>query len=219
MTMTGIRITFIERRIGVCRMNLAPNARLRTTSPTVVSSSMVIFGMRTSAIRAPANRNVAASMKNTSSTENCANSPASAKPMAVDPNWAIAISELAAASSSSLATSGRTASLAGSKNCLTDDESRTITYNQNTESPSVIRNGIAATSAAWTTTVTIMIVLRSYRSTNTPAMRPKIRVGAAETISMMPTFSTESVSRKTMMPAASEVSASPMVETSWADQR
>ena len=60
-----------------------------------------------------------------------------------------------------------------------------------------------------------MIVLRSYRSTNTPAIRPKTRVGAAETISMMPTFSTESVSRKTMMPAASEVSASPMVETSW----
>ena len=107
-------------------------------------------------------------MKNTSSTENCASSPASAKPIAVEPNWAIAISELAAASSSSLATSGRTASLAGSKNCLTDDESSTITYSQKTESPSVIRNGIEATSAAWMTTVTIMIVLRSYRSTNTP---------------------------------------------------
>ena len=74
--------------------------------------------------------------------------------------------------------------------------------------------GIAATMPARRMVLTSMIVLRSYRSTKTPAMRPKTSVGAAETMSMIPTLRIEPVRWKTMMPAASEVSESPMVEIS-----
>ncbi len=140
--------------------------------------------------------------------------PASAKPMAVDPNWAMAINEFAAASSSSEAISGSTLSLAGSKNCWTDAESSTITYRLMMLSVACRLMGMAATSPARRMVLTTMIVLRFQRSTKTPAMRPKRSVGAAETMSMIPTLRIDPVRWKTMMPAASEVSASPMVETS-----
>ena len=50
--------------------------------------------------------------------------------MAVDPKLLIDISEFAAASSSSLAISGSTLSLAGSKNWVIADERATNAYNQ-----------------------------------------------------------------------------------------
>ena len=58
--------------------------------------------------------------------------PEAAKPMAVEPNELMAISELAAANSSSEATSGSTLSCAGSKNCPMALVSMTITYSQTT---------------------------------------------------------------------------------------
>ena len=58
--------------------------------------------------------------------------------------------------------------------------------------------------------------MRFHRSTKTPAIRPTSRLGAAVAISISPTKATEPVTRYTRIPAASEVSALPAVETSWA---
>ena len=94
----------------------------------LVLSGVSSLGILTSAMSPAEMTNVTASIQKAHATENWAViSPAMAKPMAVDPNCAIAISELAAPSSSSLAISGRTLSFAGSKNCWTDAESSTST--------------------------------------------------------------------------------------------
>ena len=95
-----------------------PSLRLATTTPTLVSSSASIFPTLTVSRRAADTRNVTASSQNAQSMSKAvASRPDSANPTEVDPNELIMIQEFAAASSSSVATSGRTASLAGLKNC------------------------------------------------------------------------------------------------------
>ena len=79
-------------------------------------------------------------------------------------------------------------------------------------------NGMLTTSTAWIRSDAIMIFLRLYRSTKTPASSPTTRLGIAVTISVRPTASADPVSRKTKMPAARSVSDEPTVETSWAIQ-
>jgi hypothetical protein len=79
-------------------------------------------------MQAAETRKVSASSQKAHSIGNCeAISPAAAKPIAVEPKSAIERNEFAAASSSSDATSGITASWAGSKNCLTPAFISTIT--------------------------------------------------------------------------------------------
>ncbi len=72
--------------------------------------------------------------------------PDAANPTAVEPNALIAINELAAASSSSVATSGSTLECAGSKKVETELESITMTYSQTILWGT--RKGIEKTSAA-----------------------------------------------------------------------
>ena len=110
--------------------------------------------------RGAENTNVPESIQKTTSID-CdeASSPASAKPTAVDPNWAIAMIEFAAPSSSSGAISGRTESLAGEKNWVIDAETITATYSQATWTWT--RNGIVRTTAARSRSAVIMIRLRS----------------------------------------------------------
>ena len=119
--------------------------------------------------------------------------PDAANPTAVDPNELIDIIELAAASSSSGATSGRTASLAGSKNVETALASATRMYSQMI--PKLMANGIRKTRPARIRSDATMIFLRSTRSTKTPANRPMSSVGMAVAISMSPTARAEPVSR------------------------
>ncbi|MBI4787207.1 MAG: hypothetical protein HY782_09195 [Chloroflexi bacterium] len=59
-----------------------------------------------------------------------------------------------------------------------------------------------------------MMRLRSIRSTNTPAIRPRTRLGAAVAINIKPTLAAEFVSRYTRIEAASDVSELPTVEIS-----
>ena len=133
-----------------------------------------------------------------------ASRPAAANPTAVEPNDLIERNASAAASSSSSATSGITLSWAGSKNWATAEFRRMITYSQAT--PNEIASGIDATSAARSRSDAIMILLRSKRSTKTPATRPKTRLGTADAMRISPTARAESVSRKTTMAAARSVS-------------
>ena len=120
-----------------------------------------------------------------------ARKPAAAKPTAVEPNWAMAMIALAAPSSSSLAISGSTLSLAGEKNWVTDAESMTITYSQMMFR--LTMNGMVATSPARSRSAVIMIALRLNRSTTIPAIRPKISVGTAVAISISPTLRADPV--------------------------
>ena len=94
---TGVLTRLSERRIGVRAMNLAPKARFRIISRTVVSSSTTSGAILTRLIMKAEKRNVAASIQKTTSID-CdeASSPASAKPTAVEPNWAMAMIEFAA---------------------------------------------------------------------------------------------------------------------------
>ncbi len=86
------------------------------TTATVASPSTGSFGTMTRAMSSAENRKVSASSQNAHSMGIVdAMNPDAANPTAVDPNELIDIIELAAASSSSGATSGSTASLAGSK--------------------------------------------------------------------------------------------------------
>ena len=124
--------------------------------------------------------------------------PESAKPMAVEPKLEIDMSEFAAASSSSLAISGRTLSLAGSKNWVTTEESATNRYSQPMpRSAKSLRTtkGMTKTMTPRTRSELTMIALRGQRSTKTPATRPTSRLGAAVAMSMRPTESAEPVSR------------------------
>ena len=83
--------------------------------------------MRTKARHAAENRKETASIQKAHSMGRvAAMNPDAAKPMAVDPKLLIDISEFAAASSSSLAISGSTLSLAGSKNWVIADERATV---------------------------------------------------------------------------------------------
>ena len=92
--------------------------------------------------------------------------PAPANPTAVEPKDAIDRKEFAAASSSSLATSGMRLSCAGSKNCLMPafvNRSRNSPGRAIAEIP--IANAMSPTTTDWMRQVTIMIRLRSWRST------------------------------------------------------
>ena len=88
-----------------------------------------------------------------------ARSPDSANPIEVDPNELIMIQEFAAASSSSVATSGRTASLAGLKNCEMVLTRATATYSR--AMLAWIRIGIETTIAARRRSAMSMIRRRS----------------------------------------------------------
>ena len=97
------------------------------------------------------------------------------------------------ASSSSLAISGMRLSWAGSKNCLMPALSE-----QQQEQPgdrdrldADDQRRSAPTTTAWIRHVQIMIRLRSWRSTKTPASSPTTRLGTAVTISVSPTASAE----------------------------
>ncbi len=72
--------------------------------------------------------------------------PAAAKPTVVEPTELMAIRELAADSSSSVASSGSTLASAESKNCVIALLSATITYNQAMLTGT--RNGIRKTAMA-----------------------------------------------------------------------
>ena len=145
--------------------------------------------------------------------------PAPANPIAVEPKEAIDRNELAAASSSSLASSGIKLSWAGSKNCLTPALSRSSAYR-----PTIAIDSTLSTSAmdptitAWIRQVQMRMRLRSWRSTKTPASRPTTRLGMAVTIKVRPTARAELVTRNTKIAAARSVSAEPAVEISWASQ-
>src|SRR3989442_13051204 len=93
-----------------------------------VASSTATWPMRTKRMQPAEKTKLAASSQKAHSMGSVdAIRPDAAKPMAVDPKVEIDISEFAAASSSSLAISGRTLSLAGSKNGVIAEETRTKT--------------------------------------------------------------------------------------------
>ena len=60
-----------------------------------------------------------------------------------------------------------------------------------------------------------MILLRSYRSTITPANNPNTRPGAAVAISIKPTLAADPVSLNIKMEADRDVRELPMVSTNW----
>ena len=119
--------------------------------------------------------------------------PEAAKPIAVAPKELIAINELAAASSCSEATSGSTLSWAGSKNCPTALDRATMTYSQTMLSGT--RKGIENTNTARIKSAVTIMRRRSKRSTNTPAISPTTRLGAAVAININPTLAAEPVIR------------------------
>ena len=55
------------------------------------------------------------------------------------------------------------------------------------------RNGIVATITAWSRLLAIMVLRRSQRSTNTPAMSPTIRLGTAVAMRVTPTRNADPV--------------------------
>ena len=126
---TGTRTMFRLRRIGVFQMNFAPNPMLRICSPRVVcsvTSSGAILDQADHQRREEEGGGVDEEDQ-LDRIGRAPGSPAAANPTAVDPNWAMAMIALAAPSSSSEAISGSTLSLAGEKNCVTDDERITTT--------------------------------------------------------------------------------------------
>ena len=145
-----------------------PAFRFAAMTRTLASSSGLGIGYRPMSAMQPAEkRNDAASRMNAHCRPTVpASSPAPANPIAVDPNDAIDRNELAAASSSSLATSGIRLSWAGSKNCLTPASASSSRYSPGKAIASIpITTAIRPTKTAWIRFVTIMIFLRSWRST------------------------------------------------------
>ena len=117
---TGAKTISVERRIGVRTSMPTPDFRLATTALTLVSSSTSIGAIFTNETHAAEKRNVSASMQKAIAISPVeARNPAPANPIAVEPNELIDRNEFAAASSSSVATSGIRLSWAGSKNCFT----------------------------------------------------------------------------------------------------
>jgi hypothetical protein len=99
---------------------------LSTTALTFVASWAAFGAIRTNTMQTAETMKVVASNQNARFRLIEASSPAAANPIAVEPNELIDRKALAAASSSSEATSGRTLCSAGSKNCLTPLAIRTI---------------------------------------------------------------------------------------------
>ena len=104
----------------------------------------------------------------------------------------MAIIELAATSSSSVASSGSRLAWAGSKNWPTTPDSNSSTYSQAMLCGS--RNGMRKISTARSPSAINMIRLRSIRSTRTPATSPTRTLGAADAMSISPTLSADPVS-------------------------
>ena len=139
---------------------MTPSLRFATTTPTLVASSVSILPTRTKTRQAAEKRNVSASRQNAQSMLNAvASRPDRAKPIEVEPNELIMIQEFAAASSSSVATSGRSASLAGLKNCEIVLTAATATYSKAMSTE--IRNGIVTTITARRRSEMTMILRRS----------------------------------------------------------
>ncbi len=123
-----IPIGSIERRIGVWTRTRSPSRRFDPTARTDVSPVNGMCGMVAKYVHMAENAKLAASSTNAHWTSpSAAISPPAAKPTAVEPNELMAISELAAPSSSSGAISGSVASRAGAKNSLTAAEAATST--------------------------------------------------------------------------------------------
>ena len=145
-----------------------PSRRFATMTATEASSSAV--GM---AIFPISDSSTAVTTNDAESRMNAhwmptvlARRPAPAKPMAVEPNAAIDRKAFAADSSSSVASSGMMLSYAGSKNCLTPALISRSVKSPRSAMPSIpTTTAMSPTTTAWMRQVTIMIRLRSWRST------------------------------------------------------